>query len=444
MATALYPLGMKSYNNNLPQGGYKTWKGTSVFSNPVGITSGNIRPQTNKDYTNDAPQKFGLPRPLKQYRRGITVPLTLTVYDNNKKELINIDYYSNNQVKSSTKGNLVRQMIDNPGQTIIKNNSVNEVNGIIQQNKDCRNCNGIGIVSDWYPINNLTEKPEPNTTSKEFCCNEEYKAKRRAIYANTNIKKNYYQTTYQYLYNRCQTFQQREFNFVRNLGTPETEKEYSKEVLALSKPGSALSLGNTYVANCNPNGEILLGNDIALIENIAKVLYNKSNITNEQYIILKKIIDLPSVVVYLRQILSGNNLIMSLETVDKIVLYATQQGIILTGPTNPKGCKLVEYKPNNPQYAQQGAVSSRTRNLKLNITTIEKNIASTNRLSGSGSGYNYYNFGQEPYTPFIYKTKVPTCNPGLFIKNGNPRICDKQTNDIQQPAVSINQTLPTE
>jgi len=443
MSTALYPLGMKSYNNNLPQT-YSSWKGTGVFSNPVGITSGNIRPLTNKDYTNDAPQKFGLPRPLKQYRRGITVPLSLSVYDNKKKQQININYYSNNQVKSSTKGNLVRQMMDNPGQTIIKNNPINEINGAIQENKDCKYCNGIGVVSDWYPINNLTEKPEPNTTSPEFCCNEEYKAKRRAIYASTNIKKNYYQATYQYLYNRCQTFRQREFNFVRNLGTPETEKEYSLAVLASAKPGSALSLGNTYVANCNPNGEILAGNDIALIQNIATILYNKSNITNAQYIILKGLTDLPSVVSYLKGILKGTNLTASLKIVDECVLYATQQGIILTGPTNPKGCKLVEYKPNNPQYAQQGAVSSRTRNLKLNITTIEKNIASTNKLSGSGSGYNFYNFGQQPYTPFIYKTKVPKCDPGLYIKNGNPRICNQPTNDIRQPDVSVYQTLPIE
>ena len=28
------------------------------------------------------------------------------------------------------------------------------------------------------------------------------------------MKKNYYQTTYMYLYNRCQTFKQREFNFL--------------------------------------------------------------------------------------------------------------------------------------------------------------------------------------------------------------------------------------
>ncbi len=41
MSSAFYPLGMKSYNNRVKQGGYKSWKGAGV---PVGITSGTIRP----------------------------------------------------------------------------------------------------------------------------------------------------------------------------------------------------------------------------------------------------------------------------------------------------------------------------------------------------------------------------------------------------------------
>ena len=75
MSSAFYPLGMNSYNNRLHQGGYQTWKGRGVYSNPVGITSGNIRPLTNNDPANDAVYKFGLPRPLKQYRRGISIPV---------------------------------------------------------------------------------------------------------------------------------------------------------------------------------------------------------------------------------------------------------------------------------------------------------------------------------------------------------------------------------
>ena len=60
----------------------------------------------------------------------------------------------------------------------------------------------------------LTNNPEPNTTNPKWCCNEEYKAKRRAIYASTNLKKNYYTSTKQYLQNRCKTYDQKAFNFL--------------------------------------------------------------------------------------------------------------------------------------------------------------------------------------------------------------------------------------
>jgi hypothetical protein len=48
----------------------------------------------------------------------------------------------------------------------------------------------------------------------------------------------------------------------------------------------------------------------------------------------------------------------------------------------------VEYKPNNPQFAQQGAVSSSTRILKLNVTTIEKNAAINKRIQKSANSSN--------------------------------------------------------
>ena len=42
-------------------------------------------------------------------------------------------------------------------------------------------------------------------------------------------------------------------------------------------------------------------------------------------------------------------------------------------------CKRVVYKPNNPQYAKEGAVSSSTRILKLTVDTISTNAASMNK-----------------------------------------------------------------
>ena len=203
MSNAFYPLGMNSYNNRLPQGGYKSWKGTGMFSNPFGITAGNIRPLTNKDPTNNAPQKFGLPRPLKQYRKGITI------------NALN-DSFDSRQVKSSTgTGSLIGQTIDIPGGfSIQKNTSTEET-----LEKSCITCQGIGIISDWQPITDLTEKPQPETQTPQYCCNQEKNALRRVLPTSSNIIKNanlpntYYTNLQQYRNNRCQTYNQKAFNF---------------------------------------------------------------------------------------------------------------------------------------------------------------------------------------------------------------------------------------
>ena len=130
MSSAFYPLGMKSYNNHLPQGGYKTWKGSGVNSNPVGVTASHIRPLTNNDSGNVFPTGFGLPRPMKHYRKGRVIPVetTMMVADpNNPDQYMEqslINYNLNRMVKSSKSSSLgggsgglglLGQMIDNPG-----------------------------------------------------------------------------------------------------------------------------------------------------------------------------------------------------------------------------------------------------------------------------------------------------------------------------------------
>ena len=79
-------------------------------------------------------------------------------------------------------------------------------------------------------------------------------------------------------------------------------------------------------------------------------------------------------------------------------------GMGFTGPSNPNGCKLVVYKPSNPQFAVEGGVSSSTRTLKLTLTTIEKNVYNNNRLKGSAN--NYVNVGGQPFVPLIYKIQT--------------------------------------
>ena len=434
MSTAFYPLGMSTYNNRLPQGGYESWKGSGLFSNPVGITSGNLRPLTNKDPANDAIYKVGSTRPLKwQYRRGISVPVPIPVSvsgsGSNKNQNIYNDvetyYYSDREVKSSIRDRMVAQLMDQPGRFSVKENKINEISGNLQLNKDCKTCKGIGLVSGWYPINNLSEKPEPNVTNPLLCCNEERKALKRVLPANTNLPKNYYTTNYQYLFNRCQTFDQRAFNFVSGTKDPKISKEYPG-ISLLSKPGEPLSYLNLYVANCNPNGEISTAADIDIINRIAYILFNEKIITNEQYTNYKNL--------YLYTIPGLFDFINTLPnpTKEKSIAIATEilynpyTGTVIQGPSNPRGCKLVEYKPNNPQYATQGAVSSSTRILKLNVTTIEKNAASFKKRQAIDV---LNTAGTSPAVPFIYKTKVPYCNPGLYIKNGNPKTCFRGKND---------------
>ena len=108
MSSAFYPLGMKSYNNHVPQGGYKSWKGTGVLSSPVGTSAGHIRPLTNNDPGNVFQTGFGLARPIKHYRKGRVIAYPLgTTYTNSANQEQNIEtslIYNNinRNVKSST------------------------------------------------------------------------------------------------------------------------------------------------------------------------------------------------------------------------------------------------------------------------------------------------------------------------------------------------------
>lgn len=373
MSSAFYPLGMKSYNNYTPQGGYKTWKGDGVYQNPTGIMSGNQRPQTNKDYRNVAVYKHGTPRPIKHYRKGTNA----TSATSDPSDPI-ASYYSDNQVKSSRSNSAIGQLIDRPGSVIIKdNNNVNTT------------CLGQAVVSNWSPIKNLTEKPQTNTMNPALCCNAEKKARRRVLPASTLLKKNYYTTHNEYLYNRCQTFEQRAFNF------------YSGESASVGKPGSPESYANTYVANCSPNVVISEAVTIGIINRVAYVLKEELIITEEEYDAFKA------------------EMITTIKTfVDflKTSVVNTEQSIALlykvVGDGNDyvsNGCKVVIYKPNNYQYAHQGAVSSSARMLRLNVDTIDKNIESITKKPNN----------------IMYKNKSPDCDPSLYRKSGDEHRCDK-------------------
>ena len=146
MATAFFPQGMQSYNNSTYApftAPYKTWKGTGMYSNPIGITSTNIRPLTNKDRTNIAVYRSGQPdrsrislyrtgkaRPLKwQFRKQTmtTVPYTI-VNPLNPSQSVTVP--QNRVVRSASglenrSGGLIGQLMDRPGGYSVKQNEIN-------------------------------------------------------------------------------------------------------------------------------------------------------------------------------------------------------------------------------------------------------------------------------------------------------------------------------
>jgi hypothetical protein len=407
LGTSFYPVGMGLSVNLLNQGGYKTWKGSGVNSNPTGVAAGHIRPLTNLDTGNIFPAPFGKPRPLKHYRKGRVIPniniITLDtdkaghyIYKNKtyipETEIGLIQYNLNRSVKSS-KGSslgggfggsgLLNEMQDKPGTYLVKQNPLTETNQSLQINEDCATCQGVGIVDTYYPNKEyLTENPESNTENKVLCCNQEKFALKRVIYANTNLPKNYYTTHKQYLQNRCKTFSQKAFNFetYNSINAAEIASSKNPEIttalIRASKPGDPLSITNTYFANCQPNAEIVTASEINLVYALIDILLNQNIITKEQYdsFISKNNFKFTVLFEYLQN--------LPKETSDKAVaifiafINNPYYGVPLSGPNNPIGCKLTIYKPNNPQYAQQGAVDASTRILKLNVTTIEKNAAS--------------------------------------------------------------------
>ena len=463
MSTAFYPTNMRhqssgGYSNkstleNIP---YVSWKGDGVFSNPVGVTSTHIRPLTNNDPGNIFPTGFGLARPIKHYRKGKVIPINfnvLTIDPKNPAAYIEtslIEYNTNRAVKSSIGSSLgggnggtglISQMIDMPGSFIVKDNGTN-VNDL-QDNKidaECKSCKGVGIVSDWMPINNLTEKPQPNVTNPLLCCNQQRKAYQRSLPTNTNIKKNYYQSSYMYLYNRCQTFQQRQFNFIAGpidkklLQLFQAYPFVTAKILEYSKPGDPLSLVNYYVAQCNPNFTIQTSVEIGFINHLSKSLLDASFITKAEYdsLIEGSPLSVQAFIKSLQYILTKEQYKIVIEYMYQLAANPYNS----LSPSNPRGCAQVFYKPNNPQFAQQGGVSSSTRILKLNVDTITTAAYNRKKSANPPNIATAIQYGFNPNVPYIYKDKVPACQPQTFIGNPfffqgqhqNKLICRNKTN----------------
>jgi hypothetical protein len=124
-------------------------------------------------------------------------------------------------------------------------------------------------------------------------------------------------------------------------------------------------------------------------------------------------------------------------------------GMPPSGPTNPVGCQLTVYKPNNYQFAKQGSVSSSTRLLKLNVDTISTNAASIQNYNNTGQFLvtaNQLYTGDANNSNNLLKNKAPSCNtpwPLNFSQSGqyqNKKFCHYQSQlpEYQNPKSQPN------
>jgi hypothetical protein len=419
-----------SYNNRLPQGKINPTKGVGLNAYQTGNTSKDVRGFWNKDYTNDMPAPFGKPRPIKHFRKGRVIPHYIEVANpTNTNELITVDYNEMRNVKSSVLNKMVSQLLYLPGSYSIVPNTVD---GSVKSIENCKTCIATTVVSNYRPINNLTEKPEPNVENKLLCCNEEYKARKRVLPANTITKPNYYTTNHQYLQNRCQTFQQRQYNFITGTNlTNETVKSILSTIvknpdnidllISTSKPGSPLSYFNDYVGQCYCNGALLDTTMRYVVSELILGLYNNSLINQNEYNLLNslqfsRIIDLTN---FINTTFSSDRSTKMTE----YIYYTIDSNVTLSNllePTNASLCGRVYYKPSNYQFAVEGAVMSSTRNLKLNVDTINKNNAINKRLVGVENAEILANTGSVIQNPFILGAKAKygttSCQNGCFVK----------------------------
>lgn len=195
--------------------------------------------------------------------------------------------------------------------------------------------------------------------SQTSCFNAPLKARRRAMYACTKLKKDYCTTSAQYMYNRCKTFNQKSFNYLSGYTNEEDRTSYLASFPNASlKPGAPLSQFNKYRGNCAPSC-VAKDNDTVV------------------------------------SVLNGCTNSMMPNTTTNI---------------NALRCDKTLYKPNNSNYAKQGSVSCSERLLRLNVNVINKNIANIRDLKKAG-------------TTYLQKNKQPACNRENFIKSGDKRLC---------------------
>jgi len=200
------------------------WKPTHT---PQGVIPGSIRPLYNKDYSNNTLYKHGSTRPLHTvWRQGNNIA--------NQR-------FTNSSISHTG----IRHTLDAPS-FFITTTSPHSTPHINPPTTD-----GIPLcVSYMIPNYNLTNNPQPESCSQTFCCNQEKKARRMSLPANTIKKNNYFTNTNQYLYKRNKTFSQNSFHYLIK-PTDITHPSNTDNLQNNYKPGGPISTIDNYTYNTN-------------------------------------------------------------------------------------------------------------------------------------------------------------------------------------------------
>lgn len=337
------------------------WKGNDV---PNSVSTGTIYPTKNKDNTILASYSASKPFPMKHMRQGYNPDQTHRAHT----------AFTHSRMRVST-------MQDRPG-AYIQNTSA----PMTEEENDCL---GTTFVSNVAPIHSLSETPNPLIgQSKVFCCNKEKDAKHRVLPTNTNLPVQYYPQRFQRLQSRCQTYDQKAFNFVSTSATD----------------------SNAFIADCNANPEqtIQTNTTASIMNSVAKTLANEGLITPEEYSEYKLFFTFGAVRTFadyagfLNGCDSPNAYIRAQQVLNPY-------GIDLANPNAVYGnqCKTTIYKPSNAQYSVQGSVKSSARTNKLHTTTNALYMWKETRRLGPGNVYRgIANPSENPDIPFFLKSKT--------------------------------------
>jgi hypothetical protein len=168
---------------------------TTAYVQKQSTIAKNTRPFCNFDYTNTTPYKHGLPRPLRIYRKSTIKPR---------------NHYTNGRSSQS----MIQQTMDTPGQSTTSTIESNLINA--------------------FPIHQMVyQNNMKNTTVANSL---------RLVRTKGFMNKEYSSNYHQYLEKRCKTFEQQSFNF------PDFNNNNTN---VFDKPGSPITLNNTYTPNCS-------------------------------------------------------------------------------------------------------------------------------------------------------------------------------------------------